>query len=351
MTVEVVDLGGGLDHDCQPDEMLPRWSPCGKYVVDFCPERLQYHTGGACMLSAETSESVVDFEVNCHRLWPKWMPLSSDDSSFTPLPSSQAAGTASGAVEWACFLPNRQQLTSLQSVESEGDAVDVYADSPSQWTQVSGVTSPRCRGIIVTLLVKDGRRVSLADSACRQPRTLDTPIGLPEHFLHKRLGCVSGHAASGYITIHCQERHAFHKASLTMPLQGHPFVMAWLHGTDTYAAAAFGCIWLNDAYHDVRLACWRANDQNLTPVHSLGPIGRGRPGEFSFDQGEPRGCVAMAFSPDCSCLAWMESDTWAIISFADFVSEINAIHPADVPLFQPCMNHLAGQRCVHPVSS
>ncbi len=59
----------------------------------------------------------------------------------------------------------------------------------------------------------------------------------------------------------------------------------------------------------------------------------------------------MSFSPDLSCLAWVESEKWAIISFADLVVDENAANPAEVPLFEPGMNHLAGRRGVHPAVS
>ncbi len=261
--------GTETDEDgSQPHETLTSWSPCGKYIVHLS-EDLSYERGAAHVLSATSRESVADFCINCHRLWPQWMPLSSGDS-LPPQSDMPPAASPDQAAEVKCLLPDKKKLFSVQP----HGPLPVCAAAESHWTQVSGVTSSRCRGILVTLLVKDGPLRSAASSACRQPGVLETWRGFPHSFSHKRLGIIGTHAATGQVEIASRARDQNDMSTRHWPLQGRPFVMAWLHGIDTYAAAAFGCIWLIDGFQDVQLACWRANDDNMAPMQSLGGMNR-----------------------------------------------------------------------------
>ncbi len=286
-------------------ETVTRWSPCGKYIVHLTTEDLAYERGVAHVLSATSGEAVAHFAINCHRLWPQWMPWSSSDSA-TPQSDMGLVASRTPAADLKCFLPDSKKLFSVQP----DSPLPVSAAAHSHWTQVSGATSPRCQGILVTLLVKDGPLQPAASSACRQPGALETWGGFPHSFSHKRLGSVGIHAATGQVEIASHARDQNFISTRECPLQGHPFVMAWLHGMDTYAAAAFGHIWLIDGFHDVRLAFWRANDPSMAPVHALGKIKRRGHTRHSPARGEPWGCVAMSFSPDLSCLAWVKSGTW-----------------------------------------
>ena len=129
--------------------------------------------------------------------------------------------------------------------------------------------------------------------------------------------------------------------------QGHPFVMAWMDGTDIYAAAALGHIWLIDGYKDCQLFCCSSFDAGLKPVNTLSDM-RKLPVTCPEYDGQPVGCVAMSFSPDRSCLAWVEDCKWTAVSFTPPAAGKSPAQP-DAPMFVPkVLHHKARQHLRRP---
>ena len=154
------------------------------------------------------------------------------------------------------------------------------------------------------------------DSACRQPGRLHYRRGCPVAF--ENIKVQHGFAElKAQVAIKCHDL----KPSSKYPLQGHPFPMAWLPGTNIYAAAALSHIWIIDGWQSTKLTCWEHHDLALQPVTSLKHIATGKPDKHSFYHGEPSGCLAQSFSPDRSSLAWVEGSHYTIVSFGLVVAD------------------------------
>ena len=195
------------------------------------------------------------------------------------------------------------------------------------------------RTVLITLLVCDEAGTSY--SCLRRPGHLRSPHGYPLGFQHEKPsnGCRPPDVAM--LSITSAKQSAPHRRTKRWTSQGHPFVMAWLAGTDIYAAAALGHVWVNDAWRNTCLACWNASSSLLAhvpmiqefPDYQSLPAWQ-RPGPHSST-----GCKALSFSPDCSSLVWVEDDTYTIACFGPLTGIAGADLVAKMPLWQPQIQH------------
>lgn len=301
-----------------------RWSPAGSHITVAYFPKYSYNTGQAALFEAKSGVRLVDFDIGAARLWPQW-PLRSadaikgcDDVSMRPDRS-------------LCFVPDLEPGGGLVNL-IDGDADQLGHVSGSPWTQICGSTLPATL-IMVTLVVKDGN-LHMPHSMHRQPGQLDTHLGMPVFFEHVLVqGCLVIERAK--VMIECAD----HQPSEDVAPQGHPFRMAWLPGTNIYAAAALGHIWVIDGWSHTQLMCWKQTDLDIMPVTMLMGISRGRSSNHSSDHGAPVGCGGLSFSPDRSCLAWAEGDHWTVLSFDSMVAEQGDNTSSHGPALLPHTHH------------
>lgn len=198
------------------------------------------------------------------------------------------------------------------------------------------------RTVLVTLLVCDEDGVS--SSCTRRPGHLRSPHGYPMGFEHVRPAKARTPPKVAMLPIASTKQAMPHRRTMGWASQGHPFVMALLAGTDIYAAAALGHVWVNDGWCNTRLACWNASSSTLAHVSMIQefPDHRRlqrlpawqRPGPHS-----PAGCKALSFSPDRSSLVWVEGEEYTIAYFGAPTGIDGADCGGNMPLWQPQTEH------------
>ena len=306
------------------------WSPNGSHITVAYFPKSSYHTGQGALFEATSGIQLVDFDIGAAQLWPQWPPFSADAlNGFN--------NVSMGPNRSLCFVPDLEPGCGLVTF-IDGDADHRGRGSGSPWTQMSGSALPDTL-ILVTLMVKDGR-FYMPHSMHRQPGRLDTNQGIPVFFEHVIVqgGLVSERAK---VMIECAD----HQSKEGVAPQGHPFRMSWLPGTNIYAAAALGHIWVIGGRSHTQLMCWKQADLDMMPVTMLKGISRGSSSNYSSDHGEPVECSGLSFSPDRSCLAWAEGNHWTIVSFGPSVAVQGDNTSPHGPALHPHTHH--SKACRH----
>lgn len=192
---------------------------------------------------------------------------------------------------------------------------------------------------LVTLLVCDEDGTS--PSCTRRPGHLRSSHGYPIGFQHEKFFQRSGPMDVTMLPIASTAQASPHRSTKCWTSQGHPFVMAWLVGTDMYAAASLGHVWLNDAWHNTCLACWSASGSSLAhlPMIKQFPDYERLPPWQTPGPHSPAGCKALSFSPDRSSLVWVEDETYTIACFGPPTGITEADLVGKMPLWQPQTQH------------
>lgn len=228
---------------------------------------------------------------------------------------------------------------------SEDPAETGCISTSSVQTSVTGVSCSKCaaiagsgsRVILVTLLVRDGESYSPSDE--RRSGHLCTAHGYAVGFQHAKPEAYSTTPSISLLPINSIGQAMPHHSTKQYVLQGHPFLMSWLPGTDIYAASAFGHFWIINAWRNELLGCWHMAGTCLVPVTVMSAF----PQDKRFRRHCPSGCKALSFSPDRSSLVWVDDSQYTIAFFGPLAEVAAAGCRKDLPLAQPLIHQ--GMTC------
>ena len=259
-----------------------RWDLEGRYLVVLSPCPLKYDRGNAIIFCSMTGIIVHSCRINSDTSWPQWLLYpyiySTQDGQIRHDVASCISSQLSSQSQ-QCFSHNPSGKLTLACGES------VWEDCGSRWSRVSP------DGMLITTFLAETepkldrfeatQRSAYAFQHCHTMTTRETSMLLVEE---------------------CR-RVPSHE------LKSHPFLCAWLPGTNIYAAAALGYVYVVDGMHDSILKAWPANAYEKGDDDDAASMKWARTRGPDF--------AGLSWSPDGLHLAWIHLSELRIVSFAD----------------------------------
>ena len=271
--------------DMEPDyehsraSLTCRWDPSGRFVVVLSKWN-GYDMGPAIILDAKTASCLHSCRIRSAASWPQWPSLPSLSFPADSL-SPRGVSTSMQMLTLSSGIAGKFMVYPNWCLAHEANGLVTFSGTAASWTSCGhrwSHLSPD--GSLITTLLVDIDFVSVGRSA--------------KAFQHHQVA--SGSETSVMLP---------NGSDSGQPIKSQPFLVTWLPGTQIYAAAAFGFIYIVDGQYSTISKMWPADG------FQMGDVEHGVSSTSPHDVG----WGGISWSPDRSAVVWLYEEDLRMVTF------------------------------------